>query len=93
MFPEKRDPRGGGYNNNRSRRDFPNQAPSMGAQVVNSLFKELVYQILEKIKNELYFKWPNKRVGIHPGGIRASIAIIINIEGMQLRTAGLCVLI
>ncbi|XP_023894831.1 uncharacterized protein LOC112006750 [Quercus suber] len=23
-FPEKRDPRGGGYHNNRSRRDFPN---------------------------------------------------------------------
>ena len=33
---------------------------SVGAQLVNSLFKEPVYQILEKIKNELYFKWPNK---------------------------------
>ena len=32
----------------------------MGAQVVNSLFKEPIYQILEKIKNESYFKWPNK---------------------------------
>ena len=63
MFQEKRDPRGGGYNNNRPKRDFPNQAPSMGAQVVNSLFKEPVYQILEKIKNELYFKWPNKMGG------------------------------
>ena len=28
--------------------------------MVNSLFKEPVYQILEKIKNEPYFKWPNK---------------------------------
>ena len=64
MFPEKRDPRGGGYNNNHPKRDFSNQAPSMGAQVVNSLFKEPVYQILEKIKkNEPYFKWPNKMGG------------------------------
>ena len=43
------DSRGGGYQNNRPR-----------AQVINSLFKELVYQILEKIKNEPYFRWPNK---------------------------------
>ena len=28
--------------------------------MVNSLFKEPVYQILEKIKHELYFRWPNK---------------------------------
>ena len=27
------------------------------------MFKELVYQILEKIKNEPYFKWPNKMGG------------------------------
>ena len=49
VFPEKMDSRGGGYQNNRPR-----------AQVINSLFKELVYQILEKIKNEPYFRWPNK---------------------------------
>ena len=34
-----------------------------GAQLVNSLFKEHVYQILEKIKNKPYFKWPNKMGG------------------------------
>ena len=43
VFSEMRDPRGGGYPNNRSRRDFPNQILSMGAQVVNSLFKEPIY--------------------------------------------------
>ena len=48
-FPEKRDPRVGGYDNNQSRRDFPNQAPGTGAQMVNLMFKEPVYQILEKI--------------------------------------------
>jgi len=60
MFLEKRDPRGGGYHNSRSRSDFPSHATSTGVQSVNSLFKELVYQILEKIKNDPFFKWPNK---------------------------------
>ena len=40
--------------------DFSNQSSGTGAQMENSVFKELVYQILEKIKNESYFKWPNK---------------------------------
>ena len=31
--------------------------------MINSLFKELVYQILEKINNEQYFRWPNKMGG------------------------------
>ena len=61
MFPEKKDPQGEGYHNNRPRRDFSNQTSSTGAQLVNSLFK--VYQILEKIKNKPYFKWPNKMGG------------------------------
>ena len=60
IFPEKRDHRGGGYQGNRPRREFSNQMSSVGAQLVNSLFKEPVYQILEKIKNEPYFKWSNK---------------------------------
>ena len=37
-FPKRRDPQGGGYHNNRPRRDFPNQTPLAGAQVVSSLF-------------------------------------------------------
>ena len=65
MFPEKRDPRGGGYHNDRPRRDFPSHATSVGVQLVNSLFKEPVYQILEKIKNDQFFKWPN-RMGEDP---------------------------
>ena len=56
VFPEKMDPRGGGYHNNHPRRDFSNQTSFAGAQVINSLFKETVYQILEKIKNEPYFR-------------------------------------
>nr|XP_023876607.1 uncharacterized protein LOC111989031 [Quercus suber] len=63
MLPEKRDTQGGGYQGNPPVREFTNQASSMGAQAVNSLFKELVYQILEKIRNEPYFKWPSKMGG------------------------------
>ena len=65
MFPEIKDPRRGGYQGNHPRGEFPNQAPSMGAQFVNSLFKEPIYHILEKIKNEPYFKRPNK-IGVDP---------------------------
>ena len=60
VFLEKRDPWAGGYNHNRPRRDFSNQSSRASTQMVSSVFKELVYQILEKIKNEPYFKWPNK---------------------------------
>ena len=59
-FPEMKDLRGGGYHSNWLRRDFPNQTLFAGAQVVSLLFKEPTYQILEKTKNEPYFKWPNK---------------------------------
>ena len=32
-------------------------------QTVNALFRELVQQVLEKVKNEPFFKWPSKMVG------------------------------
>ena len=35
----------------------------MAFQVVNTVFREPVHQVLEKIKNEPYFKWPNKMGG------------------------------
>ena len=63
MFLEKRDPQERGYKGNHPRRDFSNQTPSTRAHLVNSMFKEPVYQILEKIKNEPYFKWPNRMGG------------------------------
>ena len=56
VFPKKRDLLAGGYNHNRPMRDFPNQSSRTGTQMVNSVFKEPIYQILEKIKNEPYFK-------------------------------------
>ncbi|XP_050242371.1 uncharacterized protein LOC126691364 [Quercus robur] len=51
-------------NNNRPRRDFAGQSGSAEAQAVNAVFRDLVHQVLEKIKNESFFKWPNKMVNL-----------------------------
>nr|XP_023881708.1 uncharacterized protein LOC111994081 [Quercus suber] len=53
---EIRDFRSDRYNNNRTRRDFAGQSEPAAPQVVNTMFKEPVHQVLEKIKNEPYFK-------------------------------------
>ena len=60
---ERRDFRSDQYNNNRSRRDYVEQSGSNNNQVVGAIFRELVHQVLEKVKNESFFKWPNKMVG------------------------------
>ena len=48
------------YNNNRTRRDYVGQSGFVNTQVVNTVFREPVRQVLEKIKNEPFFKWPKK---------------------------------
>ncbi|XP_065634805.1 uncharacterized protein LOC136069786 [Quercus suber] len=60
---ERRDFRSDRYCNNKQRKDFSGQSGSVNLQVVNVVFKKLVHQVLEKIKNEPFFKWPNKMVG------------------------------
>ena len=60
---EKRDFRSDRYNNNRSRMDYAEQPRSNNNQVVGAVFRELVHQVLKKVKNESFFKWPNKMVG------------------------------
>ncbi|XP_065636370.1 uncharacterized protein LOC136070398 [Quercus suber] len=60
---EMRDFRLDRYSNNKQRRDFSRQLGLANLQVVNAVFKEPVHQVLEKIKNEPFFKWPNKMVG------------------------------
>ena len=60
---EKRDFRLDWYNNNRPRRDFAGQLGPANTQVVNVVFREPVHQVLEKIKNEPFFKLPNKMAG------------------------------
>ena len=51
------------YNSNRPKRDFAGHTRHADAQIVNTVFREPIHQILEKIKNERYFKWPNKMGG------------------------------
>ena len=53
---DMRDFRSDRYNNNRPRRDYAGQFGSMTPQVVNTVFREPVHQVFEKIKNESYFK-------------------------------------
>ena len=56
---EKRDFKSDRYNNNRSWRDYVGQSGPTNTQAVNVVFREPVHQVLEKIKNESFFKWPN----------------------------------
>ena len=60
---ERRDFRSDRYNNNQPRRDYLEQPRSNNDQVVGAVFREPVHQVLEKIKNESFFKWPNKMMG------------------------------
>ena len=60
---ERRDFRSDQYSNNRPRRDYVDQSGSNNTQVVGAVFREPVHQVLEKIKNEPFFKQPNKMVG------------------------------
>ena len=59
---ERRDFRLDRYSNNRPRRDYIDQSGSNNTQVVGAVFREPVHQVLEKIKNEPFFKRPNKMV-------------------------------
>ena len=60
---ERRDFRSDRYTNSRPRRDFAGQSETTNARNVGAVFRELVHQVLEKIKNEPYFRWPNKMAG------------------------------
>ena len=57
---ERRDPRSDRAQNNRPWKDFAGQSGSTNAQAVNVVFREPVQKILEKVRNEPFFKWPNK---------------------------------
>ena len=49
--------------NNRPRRDYTEQPGSARAQAVHAVFRDPLHQILEKVKNEPFFKWSNRMVG------------------------------
>ena len=57
---EKGDFRSNQFNVVRPRKDHVGPIGSTNAQVINTVFQDPVHQVLEKIKNEPFFKWPNK---------------------------------
>ena len=60
---EMRNSRSDRIQNNRPRRDFAGQSGSANTQAINAVFREPVQQVLEKVKNEPFFRWPNKMAG------------------------------
>ena len=60
---ESRDSKSDRIQNNRPRRDFAGQSGSANAQAVNVVFRKRVQKVLEKVRNEPFFKWLNKMAG------------------------------
>ena len=60
---ERKDFRSNRFNNNQPRKDFARQSGSTNTHTINVVFREPVHQVPEKIKNEPFFKWPNKMAG------------------------------
>ena len=57
MIPqERRDSKSDWSQNNRPRKDFSGQYASANSQAVNVVFREPVQKILEKVRNEPFFK-------------------------------------
>ena len=47
----------------KQKKDFRKQEPKVQIEGVNVAFKEPMHKILERIKNESFFRWPNKMGG------------------------------
>ena len=47
----------------RPRKDLRVQEPEVQIGEVNVMFKEPMHKIIDRIKNESYFRWPNKMRG------------------------------
>ena len=61
MIPqEMRDFKSDRIQNNRPQRDFAGQSGPINTQAVNAVFQEPMQKVLEKVKNEPFFRWPNK---------------------------------
>nr|XP_023921662.1 uncharacterized protein LOC112033114 [Quercus suber] len=60
---ERRDFRPDRYNNNRPWRDFGGQSGSAKSQAFSAVFREPVQRVLEEIKDEPFFRWPNRMAG------------------------------
>ena len=56
ILQERRDFGSDRYNSNRPRRDFVGQSEATNTRAVSIVFREPIHRVLEKIKNEPYFK-------------------------------------
>ena len=63
ILQKRNDFRSDRYNNNHPMRDFLGQLGSTNMQTINAVFREPIHQVLEKVKNKPFFKWPNKMAG------------------------------
>ena len=59
----------------------------MAPQMVNTVFREPISQVLKKIKNEPYFKWPSKMIGDPWDATKASIVNTTKKGDIPLKTA------
>ena len=57
---ERKDFRSNRFNTVWPWKDYVGPSGPTNAQVVNAVFREPMHRVLEKIKNESFFKWPNK---------------------------------
>ncbi|XP_050248622.1 uncharacterized protein LOC126695867 [Quercus robur] len=61
---ERRDFRLDRFNSsNKPRRDYSEQSGSTRAPAVHAVFREPLHKILEKVKDEPFFQWPNRMAG------------------------------
>ena len=50
-------------------------------------FKEPVHKIVDRIKNEPFFRWPNKMGGTPLGETKTFIVLTTGLKGIQLSNA------
>ena len=58
--------------------------------IVGAVFREPVHQVLEKVKNEPFFKWPNKMMGNPEKRTEISIVNITRTTVTPPRTVEVC---
>ena len=69
------------------RRDWRVQEPEVQMGEVNVVFREPVHKIIDQIKNESFFRWPNKIGGTPLGEIKTCIVFTTGIKDIQSSNA------
>ena len=77
------------YNNSQPRRDFARHSGPTTTQIVSTVFKEPVHQILKKVKNESYFRWPIRWVETLQSVIKVFIVNTTKFEDTLQKSVGL----